>query len=152
MERPEIELRAWRDEDEPAYEAIVCDPAVVEYLGDPDSDPVPQGPLVDVIGDIVCVRAAAWHDGELVGAIWVSGCGDEPAEVTVAIRPDRHGAGLGRATVAAAAALIRDRFPTVVLGGRIRTDNTASLSMATALGATLIADEDPDYLVVAPAA
>lgn len=45
MERPVIELRPWADEDEAAYEAIVCDPAVVEYLGDPDSDPVPQGPL-----------------------------------------------------------------------------------------------------------
>lgn len=143
-----IELRPWADEDEAAYEAIVCDPAVVEYLGEPDSDPVPQGPLVDVIGDIVCVRAAAWHEGELVGAIWVSGCGDEPAEITLGIRPDRHGRGLGQASIMAASSLIRERAPYVVLGGRVRTDNAASLAMVAALGAVLVPDEDADYVVI----
>ena len=152
MELPEIELRPWADEDEAAYEAIVCDPAVVEFLGEPDSDPVPQGPLLDVIGDIVCVRAAVWHEGELVGAIWVSGCGDGPADVTVGIRPDRHGAGLGRAAVTAAARLVHDRYPAVSIGGRIRRGNAASLSMARALGVSFVDDEDPDYLLAVPKA
>lgn len=156
MSKQRVYLEAWDvDRDVAAYEAIVCSPEVAEFLGEPDSDPVPQGPLLDHGPDHISVTGAVWHDDDLVGAIWLSWFGsiDDSASVTVAIRPDAAGRGYGRGAVAEAAKLARTIHPTLPISGTVAARNTRSIAMVTHLGGTLVPsiDDDSDYFTVRPA-
>lgn len=156
MTQPQrVRLEAWDvDRDVPAYEKIVCTPEVSEFLGEPDHDPVPQGPLFGHGDDYVMVTGAVWCGDDLVGAVWLSWwrhTGDEAATVTVAVRPDARGNGYGRAAVAEAAKLARSVHPGLPISGVVKADNAASMAMVARLGGGLVPDrDDPDYLVVVP--
>lgn len=145
-----IVLRSWEAADEPAYEAIVCTPEVAEYLGEPDSDPVPQGRALEAWAGHMSMHAAVTRSGEVVGMLQVAyDDAPEVAYVTVAVRPDLRGQGIGRAAVAEAGRFLRLQNRQVIVGGLVKRDNEASVAMVRRLGGTLVVDpQDASYFQV----
>lgn len=148
---PAITLRAWTDADVDAYEAIICAPEVVEFLGEPDSDPVPSTTLLWSDDVMLSLTAAVCRGDEVVGyLIAFAYAGDTAAEVTLAIRPDVQGQGIGRAAIAVAAKMLRKERPGLQLTGTVNIENARSRALVQGLGGHLVPHPDNDgYFAVA---
>ena len=149
---PDVVLRAWRDDDQHAWESIAWAPETVEFLGEPGSPWLPKGDLVTATPEFVQVQAAICTPGdEVVGMVTLFGTPPEPADVTIAVRPDLLGKGYGTAGAIDAARLAFTVHPEVKISGLVRAGNDRSRKLVTALGLRLTASDDEDYLRIVPA-
>lgn len=146
----QVELRAWRPEDENAWQSIVWQPAVEEYLGESEALP-PIGELLVHHDGFTYCRAAVWLDDRIIGLVTLGGTAPEPAEIQVAIHPDYHGKGYGTQAAEAVALLAWAEVPDLTITGLVRADNAASRRLTVAMGLELVVDpDDGDYLRIVP--
>lgn len=141
-------LRPWRDSDADAFEAIVCDPGVGEFLGEIEGA-VPIGhEVLYRIGDQgLYMRAAiirADDPDNPVGLVMGGSFDTSIFDLSIGLVTGHRGRGAGRAVVQLVNRLVHDLEPDMRVSGVVRRENTACLRMLAGLGIATT-DEDEEY-------
>jgi RimJ/RimL family protein N-acetyltransferase len=144
LDAPRLRLRAFTEADFPAYQALVADPEVMRYLGDgrPLSEIDAWRQLASILGHWVLRGFGLWavderSSGRFVGRVGLLEPSGWPGfEVAYTIAPSCWGRGYAREAAGAALRHAQDVLGRTDIISIIRPDNTASVRVARALGAS----------------
>lgn len=141
-------LRPWREGDDDAFETIVCDPGVGEFLGEIEgAAPVGREVLYRIGDQGLYMRAAiirADDPDHPVGLVMGGSFNDGIFDLSIGLMTGHRGRGAGRAVVRLVNRLVHELEPDMRVSGVVRRENTACLQMLAGLGIPTT-DEDEEY-------
>lgn len=146
-------LRPWTDADYDAYDAIVCEPSIGEYLGEIEGGPPTSDVVLERLDTSLHMRCAivrADNPAEPLGLVSGGSLGDT-FDVSFGVIESAQRQGAGRAVVRIINRMVRDVRPGLTVTGVIRKDNEACLGLMASLGInvdTQYDDDAEDYLRV----